>query len=207
MARIHRGSATHKDGKDEALVNYQTISLSKGKHPSPEHGACVMELASMLAGESFTDHPDSVCPVVGSFLRAYNDSVDDERRQDLYRYASATVGSRRSEAIHRARADHLARWVSDMLPKRFWRSLLPSFASVVSGVSTSQFETVGAWAVRSIRKHTDHTHRAALRLVDELLAMGYTTDATAPLRQDGPVASARVGSARLAVSISPDQAA
>ena len=53
------------------LVSYQTIKLSTGKHSSPEAGACVMELASMLAGEPFSDHPESVCPVIGSFLRAY----------------------------------------------------------------------------------------------------------------------------------------
>ncbi|MBV9806078.1 MAG: hypothetical protein JO286_02790, partial [Solirubrobacterales bacterium] len=51
-------------------VSYQTIKLSKGKHTSPEDGACVMELASMLSGEPFTDHPASVCPVIGSFLRS-----------------------------------------------------------------------------------------------------------------------------------------
>ena len=64
-------------------ATHQTIKLSKGKHSSPESGACVMELASMLAGEQFTDHPWSVCPVVGSFLRAYNDAIDDDRRQDV----------------------------------------------------------------------------------------------------------------------------
>jgi hypothetical protein len=58
-------------------VSYQTIKLSKGKHTDPQDGACVMELASMLAGEPFTDHPASVCPVIGSFLRSYNDSITD----------------------------------------------------------------------------------------------------------------------------------
>ena len=75
-------------------VTYQTVRLSKGKHISPEDGACVMELASMLAGEPFSDHPVCSCPVIGSFLRAYNDSLDDERRQDLYAYAAKVVGSR-----------------------------------------------------------------------------------------------------------------
>jgi hypothetical protein len=37
-----------------------------------------MELASMIAGESFSDHPESACPVISSFLRAYNDRVNDE---------------------------------------------------------------------------------------------------------------------------------
>ena len=47
-----------------STVSHQTIKLSKGKHSSPRDGACVMELASMLAGEKFTDHPESVCPVI-----------------------------------------------------------------------------------------------------------------------------------------------
>jgi hypothetical protein len=91
-------------------VNYQTIKLGKGKHSSPEEGACVMELASMLAGEPFTDHPASVCPVIGSFLRSYNDSVDDGRRQALYEYASRVVGSRGSRRAQQERADRLAEW-------------------------------------------------------------------------------------------------
>jgi hypothetical protein len=35
-------------------VTYQTVSLGASRHESPEEGACVMELASMLAGEPFT---------------------------------------------------------------------------------------------------------------------------------------------------------
>ncbi|MGO9905847.1 MAG: hypothetical protein ACLP4R_06210 [Solirubrobacteraceae bacterium] len=74
-------------------VSYQTIKLGKGKHSTPEEGACVMELASLLAGEPFTDHPASVCPVIGSFLRSYNDTIDDSRRQALYEYSIDAVGS------------------------------------------------------------------------------------------------------------------
>jgi hypothetical protein len=45
------------------LAGHQTARLSKGRDTSPEHGTCVMELASMLAGEPFSDAPRSVCPV------------------------------------------------------------------------------------------------------------------------------------------------
>ena len=79
-----------------SLVSYQTITLSNGRHDSPKDGACAMELASMLAGEPFSDHPLSVCPVIGSFMRAYNDRIDDRRRQDLFAYAAKVVGSRAS---------------------------------------------------------------------------------------------------------------
>ena len=102
-------------------VTHQTIKLSKGKHASPDDGACVMELASMLAGEPFSDHPASVCPVIGSFLRAYNDSIDDERRQDLYAYAATVVGSRGSIGLQRERADCLAEWAFE-IQRRQWTS-------------------------------------------------------------------------------------
>ncbi len=54
-------------------TSFQTIRLSRGTHKSPEEGACVMELASMLADEPFSDHPKSVCPLIAAFLRDYND--------------------------------------------------------------------------------------------------------------------------------------
>ena len=41
-----------------------------------------MELASMLAGERFSDAPESVCPVVADFMRTYSDLVDDDGRAD-----------------------------------------------------------------------------------------------------------------------------
>ena len=100
-----RGAA--RFGKVEAMSvshSHQTVTLARGKHTSPRAGACVMELASMLAGEDFTDRPASVCPVIAAFLRAYNDAIDDRRRQDLYRYASAAVGTQASTAVTRARA-------------------------------------------------------------------------------------------------------
>ncbi len=82
---------------------YQTTRLAKGKHVSPDGGVCVMELASMLAGEPFSDRPSSVSPVVGAFARAYNDACDDERRQALYSWASRAVGSRAAADLERAR--------------------------------------------------------------------------------------------------------
>jgi hypothetical protein len=62
-----------------------------------------MELASMLAGESFSDRPSIVSPVIAAFLRTYNDGVDDDRRQDLYPLASLIVGSAGSRAVERER--------------------------------------------------------------------------------------------------------
>jgi hypothetical protein len=87
--------------------SFQTTQLCGGRHASAREGACVMELASMLSGERFSDHPRSVCPVIAMVLRAYNDGIDQERRQDLYTYAAAVVGTR-DRRMRRMRAERFA---------------------------------------------------------------------------------------------------
>ena len=153
-----------------AQVTHQTIKLSKGKHTSPEDGACVMELASMLAGERFSDHPVSVCPVIGAFLRAYNDSIDDRRRQDLYAYAAKVVGTRSSRAVQRPRAERLAAWASEVKQRRWTRFLLAPRLRALALERHPDF--VGTRAVSAIRTHDDETHRQVRALIDELLAIG-----------------------------------
>lgn len=155
-----------------ANATHQTIKLSKGKHTSPDDGACVMELASMLAGEPFTDHPASVCPVIGSFLRAYNDSIDDARRQDLYAYAADVVGSRTSADVQRLRAEHLTNWASQFRRRRLARLLLPERLRSIGPTRHPSLESVGTHAVHAISKHTDETHASVLAVVRELLEIG-----------------------------------
>jgi len=151
-------------------ASYQTIRLSKGKHTDPDDGACVMELASMLAGEPFTDHPASVCPVIGSFLRSYNDSIDSRRRQSLYEYASKVVGSRGSGSTQQARAARLSEWAQEMQrSRRTWFLVAP--LRRIGRLRRPPIDAVGSYAVHSIHKHTDRTHAAVLALVDELLAL------------------------------------
>jgi hypothetical protein len=151
-------------------ASYQTIRLSKGKHTDPAAGACVMELASMLAGEPFTDHPASVCPVIGSFLRSYNDSIDSRRRQSLYEYASKVVGSRGCASTQQARAARLSEWAQEMQrSRRRWFPVRP--LRRIGRLRRPPIDAIGSYAVHSISKHTDRTHAAALALVDELLAV------------------------------------
>jgi hypothetical protein len=150
-------------------VSYQTIKLSPGKHYSPDDGACVMELASMLAGEPFNDHPASVCPVLGSLLRSYNDSVDDEARQDLYGYAARVVGTRADADVERRRSECVAAWTYERRFRRL-RRFLPEFAARrLCQLKTLGLESIGTQAVRQIPRHTDETHGAMLGLIDDLL--------------------------------------
>ena len=86
-----------------AGANHQTVRLARGRHRSPDEGACVMELASMLAGERFTDRPSCVDPVLAAYLRALNDRLDARRRLDLRPYAAAVVGTNGNRSATRRR--------------------------------------------------------------------------------------------------------
>jgi hypothetical protein len=172
-----------------AAVTHQTIKLGKGKHGSPEDGACVMELASMLAGEPFSDRPWSVCPVIGSFLRAYNDAVDDRRRQDLYAYASSVVGSRASVDVEQVRAERLAAWALELGQRRWTRFLLRSRLRLLA--CNPQADVVGSSAVRAIAKHNDQTHAQVLALIDELVTIG-AGQQSSPALSGGRIRSAQL---------------
>lgn len=152
-----------------APITHQTIKLSRGKHSSAMDGACVMELASMLAGEPFSDHPVAACPVIGSFLRAYNDLVDDTRRQDLYRYASKVVGSRAPDEVQRARAERLVSWALELRTSR-WSRLFRG-RRLHALIAEPHVDAFGTHVVKSIPTISDAAHRHVLRLLDELLTL------------------------------------
>jgi hypothetical protein len=153
-------------------MSHQTIRLAKGKHQSAEQGACVMELASMLAGEPFTDHPRSVSAPIASFLRPYNDMLDDRRRQDLYRYASRVVGTTSSPDVELARVQRLMAWADEMWASRRWPLRCRLTALRRGKARASHPELAGSYAVRALPRMSARTHAAALALVDELAGMG-----------------------------------
>jgi hypothetical protein len=79
------------------------VRLARGRHRTPDGGACVMELASMLAGERFSDRPRCVDPVIAAFLRAFNDRLDTRSREALRPYARAVLCTRGDRRVTRAR--------------------------------------------------------------------------------------------------------
>ncbi|HET6870631.1 MAG TPA: hypothetical protein VFH80_32270 [Solirubrobacteraceae bacterium] len=153
-------------------ATHQTVRLSRGRHSSPDRGACVMELASMLDSGPFTDHPRSVCPVIAAFLRNYNDWVDDRRRQDLYAYAAKTVGSRSSRTVEEARTRRLMKWAAQLEQRRVKR--LPIGCRPWVNPSDPEPGDVASWVVYAIARQKDHPHEEVLLMIDELLEIGRT---------------------------------
>jgi hypothetical protein len=178
-------------------ATYQTIRLSRGNHKSPQEGACVMELASMLAGEPFSDHPATACPVIASLLRTYNDVLDDEPRQELYGYAAKAVGSRGSCKVEHDRLNRLIAWSEELEAHCRTRS-----RSVVSAwlrwlAPRPAAHEVAARAIKAISRRTDDSRPDVLAFVDELLAIGgraqVTPDWLAPSPTPAGTRAAGVG--------------
>jgi hypothetical protein len=93
------------DGSIVVLPSGRRVRLTAGRHGSPGEGACVVELASILAAEPFSDSPRCVDPVIASYLRAWNDRVAYVDRQRLIPYAMRIVDSRLPGDAHRRRRD------------------------------------------------------------------------------------------------------
>jgi hypothetical protein len=89
----------------------ETVTLASGGHTSPEQGMCVMEMASLLAGEPFGDHPECVSPVIGEFLRTWNDGMSETDRQRLRPYAATVIGTRTTGADEETRAWMACDWL------------------------------------------------------------------------------------------------
>jgi hypothetical protein len=66
--------------------------LSPGKHRNPRTGACFMELASLLAGERWSDHPACTHPLLAAVARHVNDHTSDAGRQRLAPLIPSVIG-------------------------------------------------------------------------------------------------------------------
>jgi hypothetical protein len=172
-------------------ASYQTVTLARGKHTSPRSGACVMELASMLAGEPFSDRPAAVCPIVAAFLRAYNDAVDDAHRQDLYVYAAAAVGTRASWPLMRLRARLCLEELRAL--RRTPLGMLTAPRALPD--SLPAMERLAGRAARELRRSGVEGHARALRLADDLIAPGAPAGLSSPWHDidGGAVAARRTG--------------
>lgn len=96
----------------ERLDALATLTLKNGSHPDPDAGLCVMEAAAWVAGEPHSDHPACVSPVLATFMRRWNDDLDDEGRQKLKAFvprAIGTAGDGQDEARGWLAADWLVR--------------------------------------------------------------------------------------------------
>jgi hypothetical protein len=161
-------------------ASHQTVRIARGRHKSPDSGACVMELSSMLAGERFSDRPACVDRVVGAYMRALNDRLGARDRQRLYPYAALAVGTRDDGDLHRRRRDICLRFLG-YPPGRpgAQRARLRLAAGVGVLFAFALHEPAAELAARRVIVSRDVD--AAFGLLDDLLAAGRGPSESAPL--------------------------
>ena len=98
---------------EKRLEEARAKGLKSGSHDGPEAGFCAMEMVAYIAGESWSDHPECVCPVIGAFMRNWNDSLKDDERNKLItpELLLKTVGTRGSKDLERRRSLMAADWL------------------------------------------------------------------------------------------------
>lgn len=137
----------------------------------------MVELASLIAREEFSDRPRCVCPVIGAFLRAWNDRAGYADRQRLRPYAARIVGSRAGSQVTRERRDICLEWIGADLRGGPLRRALERFRMRTRialycglGEALRLKRGAGGYAARVLFSRRDAEE--ALLLLDAMLALG-----------------------------------
>jgi hypothetical protein len=162
------------NGHAATIADPSSVRLAPGSHSSPHEGACVVELASILAGEEFSDRPRCVDPVIAAFLRGWNDRAGHADRQRLRPYAERIVGSRGSRRLTRERRELCLQWSesgrggSHPATRAFTRIRIAVYCGLPAAIRID--EGAGDYAARVSFSRGDP--EAVFELLDVLLASG-----------------------------------
>ncbi len=84
--------ATKSHTRDKSHAPEVMPTLSAGRHRTARQGACFMEFASYLAGETWSDHPACTHPLVAAIARDVNDLTTDSARAGLTPLITRVIG-------------------------------------------------------------------------------------------------------------------
>ena len=162
---------------------HQTARLTRGAHASPDEGVCVMELAADLADEGHTDRPRCVDPVIGAFLRAFNDRMGHKDRQRLLPYAARAVGTRGPSRLAKARRELCLRFAGVQSAARTRVALLV-------GVKPALVLDEGAGELAARAAVAEDDVESGLGLLEALIAEGEEPGRGAEVLEAAPLPGA-----------------
>ena len=96
------------------LIGLDGIVLAAGGHKAREQAVCAMEAVAWLAGEPHSDQPQCACPVIGAFMRSWNDSLssDADRTRLLKPLLPSLIGTRSTKAVELKRSYLATDWLA-----------------------------------------------------------------------------------------------
>jgi len=149
----------------DRMAAIEELALSSGSHKAFEHGLCVMEAVSYIAGEPWSDQPQCACPVITAFLISWNDSLpDDDRTRLLKPLIPLIVGTRSTKKVEERRSYMALDWLIRVhTPK--WLDLVPSLSEHAKAMRDLDeiVDMAGATAAGEISRAAGDAARAAAR--------------------------------------------
>ena len=134
------------------------LPILNGAHKAnKERQMCVLEMVAFVADERWSDNPKCVSPVIGSFMRSWNDCLNDEDRQRLKPYIEKVIGTNTGAEDDERRAWMATDWLCRVCAPAFLElteSLKTHAASLRSleeirdsgSAKASQGDLAAAWA-------------------------------------------------------------
>jgi hypothetical protein len=119
-------------------LDLESLKLGRGSHepPNGKKDGCLLEWASYLAGEPWSDHPECVSPVIAAFGRRWNDDLSATDRQILVPYLPKLLNTRGTKAQENRRAWMVTDWmVRTYLPAWLELAKLTEQAEAVRGLA------------------------------------------------------------------------
>ena len=167
--------------------------LSRGKHRTPRRGACFMEYASYLGGETWSDHPSCTDPALASLARMVNDCTSDVARGRLVILIPSVIGLTGSGTITgiriAARAASAALQIASEGRQRALAAGLLRCDDLLAGFGESPSSTSRSL----IRRALDNTPGASSWAAEFLKAAGSLNPRSIPLMSDAIIRTAVVG--------------
>jgi hypothetical protein len=143
------------DKKKISVKDLELITLAHGAHNSRSEGVCAMEAAAWLAGREHTDHPQCVSPVIGGFVRYWNDALptDEDRNRLLKPLLPIILETKTSSKAEVERAWMAIDWLA--------RTHTPAFFDLTPALAPH------AHALRKLEPFTEATAEQNQKTLDE----------------------------------------
>lgn len=148
-------------------------TLKHGAHKENSDEMCAMEAVAYVAGEPWSDHPQCACPVIGAFMRAWNDAIseDADRTRLLGPLIPRLVGTRGSTALEVRRSTMAADWLIRTHTVAWLRlAKLDSQADLLAALPE-----IAAWAAAwaaaraDLSKTTEELQTSVVDLIDRMI--------------------------------------
>ena len=131
----------------------EALILDGGNHSGPEHGGCMMEWASQLAGEPWSSRPRRVSLFISELCVVVNDTLPSRRRNRILRpYVPKVIGTATGYEDDIARMWLTADWmVRTVSPFALRQAHLEDDSEVLEALPSTRDAETAQWAETTAR--------------------------------------------------------